>query len=89
MASSVTTHRRDRLSEAELESFESELRKEGYRLADKANESELLPGEYLKRKRSTYVYAYASPVVWELVWSDPTGAPTRPRDKTEARRPRR
>ena len=70
MAPGNAIHRRDRLSEAELASFESQLRKEGYRLAAKTYESELLPGEYMKRKRPTYVYAYASPVVWEVVWLD-------------------
>lgn len=89
MASSTATHRRDRLSEAELASFESQLLKDGYRLAAKANETELLPGEYLKRKRSTFVYAYASPVVWEVVWADPAGNPDRPRTRTEARHSRR
>jgi hypothetical protein len=53
--------------------FESELRRDGYRLVAKTGEHELLPGEYLKRQRSTYVYTYASPVVWEVVWSDRAG----------------
>lgn len=89
MASGDAIHRRDRLNDAELASFESELRKEGYRLTAKANENELLPGEYLKRKRSTYVYAYASPIVWEVVWADRAGRAAPSRGKRESRHTRR
>jgi len=89
MASGNETQRRDRLNDAELASFESDLRKEGYRLTSKTNEAELLPGEYLKRKRSTYVYAYASPIVWEVVWADRARRPVSSRSKRESRHTRR
>ena len=82
-------HRRDRLTAAELASFESLLRHNGYRLAEKDNESELLPGEYLKRQRSTFVYAYASPSVWEVVWSDLGVQRPKARSEAEARHSRR
>jgi hypothetical protein len=65
MAIGNAVHRRESLTAAEVESIESVLRQKGYHLVEKANEGELLPGEYLKRQRSSFVYAYASPVAWE------------------------
>ena len=88
MALVSATHRRDRLTAAELASFESLLRQDGYRLVTKASESELLPGEYLKRQQSTFVYAYASPVVWEVVWSDLAGQRVPAHGKAEIRNSR-
>ncbi len=64
------TRSSDGLSTEELARLESLLLKDGYRLVEKANEEDLLPGEYLKRQRSSYVYNFASPVAWQVVWSD-------------------
>lgn len=60
----------DSLSTEELARLESLLQKDGYRLVEKANEGDLLPGEYLKRQRSSYIYTFASPVTWQVVWAD-------------------
>ena len=89
MAPDNALHRKDRLNADELAAFESELRKEGYRMTEKTSEIELLPGEYLKRQRSSYVYAYASPIVWELVWLDHKGSGARPRARAASRETRR
>ena len=70
MALHNATRSSDGLSTEELARLESLLRKDGYRLVEKANEGELLPGEYLKRQRSSCVYTFASPVAWQAVWSD-------------------
>lgn len=89
MTPSNALNRRDRLSDDELAAFESQLRTEGYRLTQKTSEIELLPGEYLKRQRPSYVYAYASPIVWELVWSDLRRSAARPASKAAPRETRR
>jgi hypothetical protein len=90
MAIGNAIHRREQLTSAELASIESVLQQKGYRLVAKANESDLLPGEYLKRQRSSFVYSYASPVAWEVVWTEPAaGQHAQARAKTEARAPRR
>jgi hypothetical protein len=89
MAISNAVHRRESLTAAEVESIESVLRQKGYHLVEKANEGELLPGEYLKRQRSSFVYAYASPVAWEVVWTDAAGPRVQVRGKAEIRNSRR
>jgi hypothetical protein len=90
MAIGNSMYRKDRLTATEVETLEFSLRRDGYRLAAKANEGELLPGEYLKRQRSTFVYAYSSPVEWEVVWfALPARPPTGTHGKIEARKPSR
>ena len=59
---------RDGLSEAELYTLESRLRKEGYRLVQKESEKDLIPGEYVKRSHSKLPDMFGGPVVWQVLW---------------------
>ena len=57
------------LNNRELATVESWLQRDGYRLVAKANEVELLPGEYMKRSSPSFVYSVGTRSVWEVVWS--------------------
>lgn len=55
-------------SDAELPQVEAELRAKGYRLVQKTNEKDLLPGEYIKSSFTGSEHPFEAPKMWTLRW---------------------
>jgi hypothetical protein len=53
---------------AELSNAESTLREQGYRLVRKNSENDLLPGEYIRQKRSWSLNSLGEQRRWVLRW---------------------
>jgi hypothetical protein len=53
---------------AELSNIESKLRTQGYRLARKNSESDLLPGEFIRQEHSRSMNSLGEQRRWTLRW---------------------